>query len=66
MSSSIPTISTHKANDNLDARPFRLAPIINIGLATVISILLLSTTGCSTTQDFKPTASVIVGGHKTI
>ncbi|OLF38285.1 MULTISPECIES: hypothetical protein [unclassified Psychrobacter] len=66
MSSSILPISTYKANNNLDARPSRLAPIINIGLATVISILLLSTTGCSTTQEFKPTASVIVGGHKTI
>lgn len=40
--------------------------ILNIAIAMIISIPLLSTVGCSTTQELKPTASVIVGGHKSI
>lgn len=59
-------ISTHKADHKPQPTISHFKVISNIGIALVISILLLSTVGCSTTQEFKPTASVIVGGHKTI
>lgn len=39
---------------------------MNTGIAMIIAMLVLSTVGCSTTQEFKPTASVMVGGHKSI
>lgn len=35
-------------------------------IAMVIAMLVFSSVGCSTTQEFKPTASVIVGGQKSI
>ncbi len=38
----------------------------SIGIIMAITILALASVGCSTTQEFKPTASVIVGGHKSI
>ena len=41
-------------------------PVINTGVAMIIAILVLSTVGCNTTQEFKPTASVIVGAHKSL
>ncbi len=34
--------------------------------AIISAFLVLVTTGCSTTQEFKPTASVIVGAHKSL
>ena len=37
-----------------------------IGLSFAVVILALTATGCSTTQEFKPTASVIVGAHKSL
>jgi len=58
--------STHTANQKPLPTTSHFKLIGNIGIAMVVSILLLSTVGCSTTQEFKPTASVIVGGHKTI
>lgn len=45
---------------------FSFKAIVNVGFAIAIAILALSAIGCSTTQEFKPTASVIVGGHKSI
>lgn len=59
-------ISSHTADHKPQPTISQFKVIGNIGIAMVISILLLSTVGCSTTQEFKPTASVIVGGHKTI
>ncbi|MGM8898365.1 MULTISPECIES: hypothetical protein [unclassified Psychrobacter] len=66
MSSTVTFIPTHKTKNNSAKKPFHLALIVNMGYALIISILLLSAVGCSTTQAFKPTASVIVGGHKTL
>lgn len=63
MSSIIPT---QKTNYKPVPTVSHLKLVINIGIAMVISILLLSIVGCSTTQEFKPTASVIVGGHKSL
>ncbi len=40
--------------------------ITAIGAAVLLTIMTVSATGCSTTQDFKPTASVIVGAHKSL
>lgn len=59
-------ISSHTANQEPLPTTSHFKVISNIGISMVISILLLSIVGCSTTQEFKPTASVIVGGHKTI
>lgn len=63
MSSIIPT---HKTNYKPVPTVSHLKLVINIGIAMVISIPLLLSVGCSTTQEFKPTASVIVGGHKSL
>ncbi len=40
--------------------------IVNVSFTVAITLLALSAVGCSTTQEFKPTASVIVGGQKSI
>ncbi|WP_201556340.1 hypothetical protein [Psychrobacter sp. 72-O-c] len=39
-----------------------------IGVSTILIIaaLAFSATGCGTTQEFKPTTSVIVGAHKSL
>lgn len=37
-----------------------------IGAALLLATLALSLAGCSTTQEFKPTASVMVGAHKSL
>ena len=37
-----------------------------ISTALIIAVMAVSTSGCSTTQEFKPTASVIVGTHKSL
>lgn len=39
---------------------------LNTGLALTIVALGFSATGCNTTHEFKPTASVIVGAHKSL
>ena len=39
---------------------------LNTGLALTIVALVVSATGCNTTHEFKPTASVIVGAHKSL
>ncbi|WP_218689707.1 hypothetical protein [Psychrobacter sp. BF1] len=38
----------------------------HLGLALLLTATALSATGCSTTHEFKPTASVIVGAHKSL
>ncbi len=63
MSSIISTYKNDKKPVPMSAY-FKL--IINTGIAMVIGILLLSTVGCSTTPTFKPTASVMVGAHKSL
>ena len=35
-------------------------------LASLMALVAISTTGCSTTHEFKPTASVMVGAHKSL
>ena len=40
--------------------------LIGIGLTFIITTMMFAVTGCSTTQELKPTATVIVGGHKSI
>lgn len=37
-----------------------------MGVAVFLATIALSSTGCSTTQEFKPTASVMVGAHKSL
>ena len=39
---------------------------LNMGLTLTIVALAVSATGCNTTHEFKPTASVIVGAHKSL
>lgn len=39
---------------------------ISISAALLVATLVLSATGCNTTQEFKPTASVMVGVHKSL
>ena len=36
------------------------------GMVCTAVILMMSLTGCSTTHEFKPTASVMVGAHKSL
>ncbi|WP_165767635.1 MULTISPECIES: hypothetical protein [unclassified Psychrobacter] len=40
--------------------------ITHISAAVLLTTMALSATGCSTTQEFKPTASVMVGAHKSL
>ncbi|WP_296172752.1 hypothetical protein [Psychrobacter sp. UBA2769] len=40
--------------------------ITQMGAAVLLATIALSSTGCSTTQEFKPTASVMVGAHKSL
>lgn len=54
-------LSTHKTSTTSHTNT-----IMKIMVAMIMSILLLAAVGCSTTQEFKPTASVIVGGHKSL
>ncbi|MBD7946767.1 MULTISPECIES: hypothetical protein [Psychrobacter] len=37
-----------------------------MGAALLVATIALSSTGCSTTQEFKPTATVMVGAHKSL
>ena len=63
MSSIISTYKTDKKPVSMSAH-FKL--VMNTGVAMIVAMLVLSTVGCSTTQEFKPTASVIVGTHKSL
>ena len=40
--------------------------ITHISAALLLTTIVLSATGCSTTQEFKPTASVMVGAHTSL
>ena len=40
--------------------------ITSVGSALLLTSIAFSMTGCSTTQEIKPTASVMVGAHKSI
>ncbi|WAI87650.1 hypothetical protein SC65A3_01112 [Psychrobacter sp. SC65A.3] len=40
--------------------------IAHITAALLLATMALSATGCNTTQEFKPTASVMVGAHKSL
>lgn len=40
--------------------------IIQMGAALLVATIALSSIGCSTTQEFKPTATVMVGAHKSL
>ena len=37
-----------------------------MGATLLVATIALSSTGCSTTQEFKPTATVMVGAHKSL
>ncbi|MBE0407066.1 hypothetical protein ACT3TI_00030 [Psychrobacter sp. AOP22-C1-22] len=39
---------------------------VSISAALLLTTMVLSATGCNTTQEFKPTASVMVGAHKSL
>lgn len=40
--------------------------IANISVAILLTTTLLSVTGCNTTQEFRPTASVMVGAQTSL
>ena len=40
--------------------------LTHISLAFLVAAMALSATGCNTTHEFKPTASVMVGAHKSL
>lgn len=40
--------------------------LASISLILLVATVTLSATGCSTTHEFKPTASVMVGAHKSL
>lgn len=40
--------------------------VIAIGTVLLLAVTTIFATGCSTTQEFKPTASVMVGAHKSL
>lgn len=40
--------------------------LVSMSLILLVATVILSATGCSTTHEFKPTASVIVGAHKSL
>ncbi|MBO1530197.1 hypothetical protein J3492_03090 [Psychrobacter sp. F1192] len=63
MSSTTPTAKRHKKPTNMTSYA---KPITQVAIAMVLAVPILSSVGCSTTQELKPTASVIVGGHKSI
>ena len=39
---------------------------LKLGMVCTTVTLMMSLTGCNTTHEFKPTASVIVGAHKSL
>lgn len=39
---------------------------ISLAAGLLLAVFALSATGCSTTPTFKPTASVMVGAHKSL
>ncbi|MES1964515.1 hypothetical protein M0N77_04100 [Psychrobacter sp. AH5] len=63
-------MSSKLLNQNLNEKRQPKANISNIvmtsSLVLAIAMTALATSGCNTTQGFKPTASVMVGGHKSI
>ncbi|MBE0442151.1 MAG: hypothetical protein ACTH7W_09560 [Psychrobacter sp.] len=40
--------------------------ITSISAVTLLTTIVLSATGCNTTHDIKPTASVMVGAHTSL
>jgi hypothetical protein len=60
MSSLMPSLATHYKKSN----PYK--KLATIGLTLALATATLITTGCNTTQEFKPTASVIVGAHTSL
>ncbi len=54
----------HHTHYRLSASSTPLKKVLSI--STLIVVASLATTGCSTTHELKPTATVIVGGHKSI
>ncbi|WP_170231071.1 hypothetical protein [Psychrobacter frigidicola] len=40
--------------------------LASITLTILVATMAISATGCSTTHEFKPTASVMVGAHKSL
>lgn len=62
-------MSSHiKSHQSLKLQPTKTSSHkwLNTGLALTIAVLAVSATGCNTTHEFKPTASVIVGAHKSL
>ena len=40
--------------------------LVNISAAMLVTTAVLSVTGCNTTHDIRPTASVMVGAHTSL
>lgn len=60
------TLSNHKINKKPQLKAHISKAVMTSSFAIVIAISALATSGCNTTQGFKPTASVMVGGQKSI
>lgn len=59
--------SSHPAHHKPPVRSVSSTRLKTRGImAMTIAVASVITTGCSTTHELKPTASVIVGGHKSI
>ena len=60
------TLSTHNINKKPQPKTTASKTVLTGALAVAIAASALVTSGCHTTQGLKPTASVMVGGHKSI
>lgn len=59
-------LSTQKLNNKLPLKVTFCKTVMTSSLVIAIVVSALATSGCNSTQGFKPTASVMVGGHKSI
>lgn len=61
-------IQSYLPNQTLKTQTSKMNSKKWMGTSAMLTIVALafSATGCSTTQEFKPTASVIVGAHKSL
>lgn len=57
------TVFQKKSMVKNPSKSFNSAVVLSIA---VLGTSLVSVTGCSTTQEFRPTASVMVGAHKSL
>lgn len=67
MSSILSAHSTHKRSPSLwSSRTMASRLVIKSAISVSLLGVVVATTGCSTTHEFKPTATVMVGAHKSL